>query len=169
METSDTLMDRTGIQERAQEFIGSMGPPGPKCRVALIFPEDIDVIWPHVEDHIARSAARAEGELTTDDFFAFLVDGQMHLWVAIEDKNIIAAMVTQVIVYPRKKVLRIVAIGGEGMERWKQFFPMLEDFAMSLDCTSLEAWGRKGWTKILKDWKSSYIVYTYDLKKKSIH
>ena len=160
---------QTGIQDRAREFIGSMGPVGQNCRVALIFPEDIDVVWPHVKDHIARSAARAEGELTPDDFFAFLVDGQMHLWVAIENKNIIAAMVTQVIVYPRKKVLRIVAIGGEGMERWWQFFPTLEDFAMSLDCTSLEAWGRKGWTKILKDWKSSYIVYTYDLKKKSIH
>ena len=146
-----------------------MEPVGQSCRVALIFPEDIEVVWPHVKDHIARSSARAEGELTPDDFLEFLVTGQMHLWVAIENKAIIAAMVTQVIVYPQKRVLRIVAIGGEGMERWWQFFPLLENFAVSLGCSSLEAWGRKGWTKILKDWKSSYIVYTYDLKKKSIH
>ena len=146
-----------------------MAPTGQSCRVALILPEDVEVVWPHVENHIERSAARAEGELTPADYLAFLINGQMHLWVAIEDKNVIAAMVTQVIVYPRKRVLRIIAIGGEGMERWKQFFPMLENFAASLNCTSLEAWGRKGWKKILKDWKSSYIVYTYDLQKKSIH
>jgi hypothetical protein len=146
-----------------------MAPTGQSCRVALILPEDVEVVWPHVEDHIERSANRAEGELLPGDYLRFLIDGQMHLWVAIENNSVIAAMVTQVIVYPRKRSLRIIAVGGEGMERWQKFFPMLESFASSLNCTCLEAWGRKGWKKILKDWKSSYIVYTHELQKKSIH
>jgi len=89
----------------------------------------------------------------------------MQLWVAVEQRQVIAAMVTQIIPYPRKKVLRIIAIGGSGMERWISFLPKVEQFARNLECDSLEAWGRKGWKKILTDWSDSYIVFTKKLRK----
>jgi len=80
------------------------------------------------------------------------------------DKEIIAVMVTQIIPYPKKKVLRVIAIAGEDMDRWFHFLPAIEEWAMELGCTSLEAWGRKGWLKVLKDWKCSYHILTKDLK-----
>ena len=42
-----------------------------------------------------------------EDFYPYLMDGQMQLWVAINDGELDASMVTQIIPYPRKRVLRI--------------------------------------------------------------
>jgi len=133
--------------------------------VSLVSPDEITGLWPHVSDLLEKAQPHSEGEISTEDFFSFLVSGQMHLWVAIEKKQVIAAMVTQVIPYPQKKVLRIIAIGGSGMDRWFSFLPRVEEFALNLGCDSLEAWGRKGWKKILTDWSDNYIVYTKKLRK----
>jgi len=159
-ETSDSPMDQTGIRDRAKEFIGTEL-LGISCK--LIHPDSIALIWDEVEPHIARCTPHSEGELDTDDFFDYLVNAEMQLWVAV-DKEIMAVMITQIIPYPKKKVLRIIAIAGEDMDRWFHFLPAIEEWAMELGCTSLEAWGRKGWLKVLQDWKCSYHILTKDLK-----
>jgi hypothetical protein len=105
----------------------------------------------------------SEGELEPEDFYEALTNAEMQLWVAVNDGDIIASMVSQIIPYPRKQVLRIISIAGKGVEQWMQFLPMVEDWALSVGCTSLECWGRKGWLKILKDWKCSYHIITKDL------
>ena len=130
----------------------------------ILSPEDIPYVWEEVEPMLAMVSEHTEGELLTEDFMTPLEEGHMQLWVAIENKNIIAAMVTQVVTYPQKRVLRIIALGGEGFKKIKEFTPMVESFAVRLECSSLELWGRKGWKKLLPDWKSSYIVYTKDIK-----
>ena len=43
---------------------------------------------------------------------------------------------------------------------------MVESFAVRLECSALEMWGRKGWKKLLPDWNDTYIVYTKDLKQR---
>ena len=88
----------------------------------------------------------------------------MQLWLAMEDEEILAAMVSQIVSYPRKRILRIIAIGGGQMDRWLPFLPGLEEWALENGATALEAWGRKGWLKVLEDWKCSYHVLTKDLK-----
>ena len=102
--------------------------------------------------------AHSEGEMGAEDFYPYLMDGQMQLWVAINDGELDASMVTQIIPYPRKRVLRIISIAGDKMEQWIEFLPLIEGWALSIGCTSLECWGRKGWLKILKDWKCSYHI-----------
>ena len=41
---------------------------------------------------------------------------------------------------------------------------MVESFAIQCECSAIEMWGRKGWKKLLPDWKDSYIVFTKDIK-----
>tara|TARA_R100000963_G_C4568975_1_gene54663 strand:+ start:187 stop:531 length:345 start_codon:yes stop_codon:yes gene_type:complete len=105
----------------------------------------------------------SEGELEPDDFYDLLVEGEMQLWIALEDGKIIASMISQVVPYPRKRVLRIISIGGEDMDKWINSLPLVEDWALEMGCTSLECWGRKGWLKVLTDWKCSYHILTKDL------
>ena len=159
-ETSDSLTDRTGIRDRAKESIGTVQ-AGISCN--LIRPEYVDAIWPEVAPHLARCIPHSEGELELDDFHDYLVKGEMQLWIAV-DEVIVAAMATQIVPYPRKRILRIIAIAGDEMERWFHFLPAIEDWALEQGCTALEAWGRKGWLKVLEDWKCSYHVLTKDLK-----
>jgi hypothetical protein len=133
----------------------------------LISPEDVAYLWDDVGPMLARVTERSEGEMEPDDYLETLTQGAMQLWIATEEKNITLAMVTQIISYPQKKVLRVIAISGEKfIEAHSQFNDMVEAFAIRVGCSSMELWGRKGWKKMLPDWKDSYIVFTKDLKER---
>jgi hypothetical protein len=143
-----------------------MAPTGQSCKVGVVHPDEVPKLWKKVLPQIERCVPHSEGEMEAPDFYVALIDGEMQLWIAVEDEEVIASMVTQIIPYPAKKVLRVIAIAGEDMDKWFHFQPDLEEFAILMGCSSLEAWGRKGWKKILKDWKDSYVVYTKELDRR---
>jgi hypothetical protein len=165
VETSPMQTEPTGILEvRAKEFISSKNPlqRGSNCKAVLVAPDDVPYIWDRILPYIELSQTD-EKELSPDDFLDSLVGGEMQLWVVVEDKEIIACMISRFANYPQKKVLRIVFVGGEGMEKWLEFLPLIEDFALMNGCTFMEVWGRKAWLRILKDWKCTYHIITKDL------
>ena len=164
-EMSDTQMEPTGtLSERAREFISSKNPlqRGSNCKAVLVAPDDVPYIWDKILPYIELSQTD-EKELSPDDFLDSLVGGEMQLWVVVEEKEVIACMISRFANYPQKKVFRIVFVGGEGMEKWLEFLPLVEDFALMNGCTFIEVWGRKAWLRILKDWKCTYHIITKDL------
>jgi hypothetical protein len=136
-------------------------------KATIVAPEDAIHIWDKVAPMLQEASKHSEGELDVDDFFDFISSGDMNLWIATEDSNIIISMVTQVIHYPQKQVLRVIALSGE---RFKEvhdtFISMVESFAIRIGCSALELWGRKGWKKLLPEWNDSYTVFTKDLKER---
>ena len=133
----------------------------------LLSPKDVPYVWEDVAPMLARVTIHTEGEMEPDDFIEPLSHGDMQLWVAIENSVVHTAMVTQVIPYPQKNVLRVIAIAGSDFkELYEKFNDMIESFAIRMGCTSMELWGRKGWKKLLPDWKDTYIVFTKDLKQR---
>ena len=158
-------MDKTGIQARAKEFIGTEQ-AGTNCKVVLIQPGDLEVVWDEVVPLIEAALKHSEGEVIPEDLIKPIKVGKMQLWVALSD-GVIAAMITEIVVYPRKRVLRVITIAGKdgyGMSRWYGFLPLVEGFALNNNCSSLEAWTRKGMAKKLTDWEHKYMVITKDLK-----
>jgi|ETNvirome_6_1000_1030641.scaffolds.fasta_scaffold24040_2 hypothetical protein len=172
VETFATQMELTGtLAQRAKEFISTTKHhlPGSNCKVVLVQPSDISIVWDEVVPLINNALKHAEGELLVEDLILPLSDGHMNLWVAFDEGIVVAAMITEIIIYPRKKILRVITIAGKdghGMDKWYGFLPMVEGFALNNNCSSLEAWTRKGMAKKLKDWKHSYIVITKDLKQR---
>ena len=138
----------------------------PSCKVALVNSEDIELVWDEVIPLVEKALSHAEGELIPSDIRKHLDTGALRLWVALEDKDIIASMVTEIIQYPRKKIVRVITVAGKDMSMWYEFLPMLEGYAVRNGCSSLEAWTRKGMTRKLKDWKHSYDIITKDLKQR---
>ena len=133
----------------------------------LISAEDVPYIWDDVAPMLHRVKEHSEGELEIDDFLDHLTMGGMQLWIATEDKEIIMSAVTQIISYPQKRVLRVIALAGENFrEVHDNCINMVEAFAIKNQCSALELWGRKGWKKMLPDWNSNYIVFTKDLKER---
>ena len=164
-EISDSPMDQTGIQARAKEFIGTEQ-AGTNCKVVLIQPGDLELVWDEVVPLIEAALKHSEGEIIPEDLVKPIKTGKMQLWVALSD-GVIAAMITEIVVYPRKRVLRVITIAGKdghGMSKWYGFLPLVEGFALSNNCSSLEAWTRKGMAKKLTDWEHKYMVITKDLK-----
>ena len=137
-----------------------------RCQVALVEAEDVGMVWDEVSPLIEKALLHAEGELVPEDIKKHLGKGDLRLWVALENKDIIAAMVTEIIQYPRKKIVRIITLAGKDMSMWYDFLPMIEGYAIRNNCSSLEAWTRKGMTRKLKDWKHSYDIITKDLKQR---
>ena len=133
-------------------------------RAHLLPPEDVPYVWDEVAPLLSEVTPHTEGEIEPDDFIEPLSDGQMQLWVAIEDKEVHSAMITQIIPYPQKRVLRIISLAGSEFEKLYHFIDMVESFAIQSECSAIEMWGRKGWKKLLPDWKDSYIVFTKDIK-----
>ena len=133
-------------------------------RTHLLSPEDVPYMWEQVAPLLARVSRHTEGEMEPDDYIEPLTHGDMQLWIATEDKKIIAALITQIIPYPQKKILRLISLAGDEFDKFKGCLDMVESFATSNHCTALEMWGRKGWKRLLPEWKDSYIVYTKDIK-----
>ncbi len=160
---SPTLMEPPGTLAAARESTGLTAQTGTNCRAFITRPDEVEVFWPLVVDHLKKAVPHSEGEMEPEDMLPELIKGEMQLWFSVEDRTVTAAMVTQIIPYPRKKVLRILSIGGEGMARWMKHFPMVEEFAKQTGCSSIEAWGRKGWLRALPDWKCSYHILTKEI------
>jgi hypothetical protein len=135
-----------------------------RLKAQIVQPEDIAYIWEEVAPLLERTKEHSEGELETDDFLEPLTHGDMQLWIATEDQQMHSVMVTQIVPYPQKKILRVISIAGSDFKRLYEFNDMVESFAVRSGCTGMELWGRKGWKKLLPDWESNYIVYTKDLK-----
>ena len=139
---------------------------GKTLKAHLLDPDDVEYVWEKVEPILARVIPHSEGELETDDILDLVTEGSMQLWIVAENKEIIAALVTQIITYPQKRILRLVSLAGEDFNKFKHFLDIVESFAIQKGCTALELWGRKGWKKLLPEWNSEYIVYTKDIREK---
>ena len=146
--------------------ISSASHPERTCKVFLIEAEDVGLVWDDVVPLIERALQHAEGELVPDDIKKHLDKNDLRLWIALEGKETIAAMVTEIIQYPRKKIVRVITLAGKNMDMWYDFLPMIEGYAIRNGCSSLEAWSRKGMARKLKDWKHSYDIITKDLKQR---
>ena len=135
-----------------------------RLKAQIVQPEDIAYIWEEVATLLNKVREQTEGELEPDDFLEPLTHGDMQLWIATENKEMHSAMVTQIVTYPQKQVLRVISIAGSDFKKLYEFNDMVESFAIKAGCSGMELWGRKGWKKLLPDWKDTYIVYTKDLK-----
>ena len=135
-----------------------------RLKAQIVQPEDVAYIWDQVAPLLEKVKEDSEGEAEPDDFLEALTHGDMQLWIATEDNNMHSAMVTQIVPYPQKQILRVILIAGSDFKRLYEFNDMIESFAIRTGCSAMELWGRKGWKKMLPDWESNYIVYTKDLK-----
>ena len=72
-------------------------------------------------------------------------------------------IVTQVIVFPRRKVLRVMLVVGYLTDA-KKSLVQLEEFAKSVGATRIEATGRDGWWQFAEPgWKRTGSAYAKDL------
>ena len=66
---------------------------------------DVDYVWDDVQPLIDKALIHSEGELLSEDIFKLIKKEMQVLWVGIKDKELFCAGVTEIIKYPRKKVL----------------------------------------------------------------
>ena len=117
----------------------------------------VETIWDSVRKLITKTN---DDVLNDNDIKGYLLNGDYTLWVAIdeESKDVVAAMTTEFAYYPRDKVCRVVTLAGERMKEWIGNLDMVEDWAKEQGCNYLDMYGRRGWIKVLPDWKEDSVL-----------
>ena len=100
-----------------------------------------------------------EGNFEIEDVKKFIDRGVFQLWAWIEEDKILACAVTEIITYPRRKICSVMMVGGSGLHIWKkEAVDMVADWGRKNGCTDIEGYVRRGWLKILKDWRVAWIT-----------
>ncbi len=139
-----------------------------KPNLLIVNPDDIEYVWEEVKPLLEKALIHAEGEMLSSDILELILEEKETLWVGMSEGDIFCAGVTEIITYPRKKVLRIITFAtksGHDYEMWKDFTDIIEGFGVRYGCSSIEAWTRKGLAKKL-NWDNEYSVITKDIKSK---
>lgn len=130
---------------------------------SLVPADMLSAAWPYVLPHIEKMAEATRGKLTTDDMRARIAGEECQLWVALEGKELLATLVTEIVVYPQRKVARIVGCVGEHRAKWIHLLGQIQDWARANGCAAMEIVARKGWAKALPDFQLTHVLLEADL------
>ena len=134
------------------------------CSVDLVYPEHIPIVWPTAMPLLINPIDRSGGRLSVDSVYSWLMAGKFHLWVVREGNETLAVLVTEIRNYPTGlRVFNVMLLGGSLRDRWLGLWPEMADWARKQGCTKAEMAGRKGWSRVLKDWKWHMIDMEKDL------
>jgi len=123
--------------------------------------EDLEFIWSQVKPQIEKAL---DGSYSSYDILEYIKQNRMQLWISWND-GIEASFVTEVCDYPQMRVMRWVLAGGSNMESWLDLVTSkVEDWAKRNNCQRLEIVGRKGWTKVLRDYEPQAVYFVKEIK-----
>lgn len=110
-----------------------------------------------IEDALEYSGGTHDFEDVVDGIRA----GTMQLWPAPK-----GCVVTEIVSYPKKKVIHIFLAGGE-LDQILDMYDDVSEFGRSNGCVKMTLAGRRGWKKVLSDWKEQFIVLGIDIEDKT--
>lgn len=95
---------------------------------------------PWIEDALAYSG----GTHTFEDVERRILESHLQLWPAER-----GCAVTEIVIYPRKKVLHVFLAGGE-MDQIIDMIDSAVAWSKTQGCTSMTIAGRHGWKRVLE-------------------
>lgn len=122
----------------------------------------LGLIWPKVEEYLAKAVDTAKGKLTVEDVRSGIESDLYLLWVVVDGEEIIAAVTTRVINYPTCNGMALDWIGGKRIKEWINMAnSAMLDHARSHGCSHLEGYGRAAWGRMLErhGWKQDYVAF----------
>lgn len=122
--------------------------------------EDTFLIWQQVAPLLQPAL---DNTYDIMDIEKGLQENRFQLFISWNNK-VESAVVTEIAVYPRAKVLRYFLAGGTNLDNWlEKIQQVIEKFAKNNNCTQVEVAGRKGWVKKLKGYKEKAVLLSKDL------
>jgi hypothetical protein len=120
----------------------------PRLTLHSIAAETVPSLWEHVVGWLAPAIGMTQGCFEASDVLGALTEGRQQLWLLSRGDSAVAAVVTQIIQYPRRTVLFVPFMGGRDVLRGLgTVMRELEAWAMAQGCDAVQATGRKGWVK----------------------
>lgn len=119
-----------------------------------IVSERLPKFWHLCAPLIDKAIQSTECDFDIDDIYIQALEKRCQIWVWIENDEIIACFVTVISIFPKRKICSIPLIGGKGLRAWRNGVDEgIGVWAKNQGCTRLEGYARKGWLRILTNWK----------------
>lgn len=115
---------------------------------------EIDVVWPMIEPLVDRMLRCRDHSLL--DVKHSLQDERRQLFVTWPKLETIC--VTSIEVRPNSKVLILFGKAGRLLHDWRDMLAALEGWGRSVGCSAIEIRGRRGWQRLLPDYKASILL-----------
>lgn len=131
-------------------------------QVSMVPPQYVDTCWKEIEPYMEKAAEYTYGRYTSDDIYDSLKEYDHQLWVAFDGGKIKGAVVTNIITYPKRKVLCMSFCGGVELKEWKgPMLELLKKFAKDVGCDGIEATARRGWAKVFENdgYKGHWVTF----------
>jgi hypothetical protein len=120
--------------------------------VSLVPPELVDGLWPRIFPYLSHASEYTFGRYEPEDIIEFVLSGQAHLWVVLDEDDIKGVTITRFWQYPRKNCLDLVFLAGDDGFSWKdEMLSTLQSWARDSGCDVIEASGRLGLARAFKD------------------
>lgn len=124
--------------------------------LVCVDPKNVHQIWPQAK-HLIKAAIEQTGLSEFSDIEYDVLSGDQLLWLAI-GSTIEAAATTHLIKTSGKPVLVLTACSGHQRERWLPLFAQIEKYAKAEGCKCVRLYGRKGWERVLKDYRVEHVI-----------
>lgn len=94
------------------------------------------------------------GSHTFDDIVDLVRSGKAQLWPAPR-----GCAVTEIVVYPQKRVLHLFLAGGE-LDQLRDMFNDAADWGRAQGCEAMTLSGRVGWSRVMRPdgWRQTAVV-----------
>jgi hypothetical protein len=127
---------------------------------------EIGLVWPYVSVFLEKALRYSDGKYNLDDIYNALCLRDMQLWLGFDDGKLVAVCVTQIVTFPRKKILFLLLASGINFKKWQHLTHDMVAFAKENNCDAVELYGRPGWEKMGKDvgFKKISTIYKVDMR-----
>jgi hypothetical protein len=140
--------------------------------IDYIPPHLVDKCWRYIREYVEGCVKHMHRGYTADDIFDAIARGEWGLSLVFAREGApsrcLGFYTTCVVVYPQLKALRITALGGRELKRWKKpAMAALGRMQEANGCERVESFGRKGWLRVLPGkFELAYYYVGIDLRVK---
>ena len=113
--------------------------------------------WDNCAPFIKAALTHANGTHSLADVLLLIAEGKAQFW-PFED----AAIVTEIVRYPQRTILRFWLAGGK-LETLLEAEPEVIEWSKKWGCDGVEIIGRRGWNRALNGYKSNSTIMVKDL------
>lgn len=130
-----------------------------------VAPEHVRRVWPLVDKYVESALVYTNGCFLPQDVCDFCEVGRMQLWMAVRGDDVLAALVSEVITYPRKRVVGVPFIGGKELRSWfRKALYTIEAWSKEMGCAGMQGGARRGWGKLAKMQEVGCMLFkSYDM------
>lgn len=113
---------------------------------------------------LIKKSLSDDSAYSIEDVIDELRSARAQLWHVMRGQNIQAIVVTVINTHPCAKDCMIWLCAGKDRKNWIHLLDQIEDWAKAHGCDAMIVRGRRGWEKVMKDYKKTHIILEKKLR-----